>query len=51
MNVQFLNLKPQYYQFKEEIDNKVLEVLESHQFILGKYISEFEQNIQNYLID
>ncbi|HOJ36990.1 MAG TPA: DegT/DnrJ/EryC1/StrS family aminotransferase [Ignavibacteriales bacterium] len=49
MNVQFLNLKPQYYQFKEEIDNKVLEVLESHQFILGKYVSEFEQNIQNYL--
>lgn len=49
MNVQFLNLKPQYYQFKEEIDNKVLEVLESHQFILGKYVTEFEQNIQQYL--
>ncbi|HOP51182.1 MAG TPA: DegT/DnrJ/EryC1/StrS family aminotransferase [Ignavibacteriales bacterium] len=49
MNVQFLNLKPQYHQFKNEIDNKVLEVLQSHQFILGPYVEEFEKNIANYL--
>ena len=44
-----MNLKKQYATIKEEIDNKVLEVLYSAQYIMGENVKEFEKEISEYL--
>lgn len=46
--MEFINLKAQYKEYKNEIDNKIQEILESSQFIMGKHLACFEQNIANY---
>jgi dTDP-4-amino-4,6-dideoxygalactose transaminase len=48
MNVPFLDLKAQYKTLKQEIDNKILEVVESQKFILGSEVTELEKKIASY---
>jgi dTDP-4-amino-4,6-dideoxygalactose transaminase len=48
MIVPFLDLKAQYKTLKNEIDKRILEVVESQQFILGSEVSELENNIASY---
>jgi dTDP-4-amino-4,6-dideoxygalactose transaminase len=43
MNVPFLDLKIQYQSIKQEIAVAVQSVLDNTAYILGKYVSEFEQ--------
>lgn len=49
MNLQMVDLVNQYKRIKPEIDNAISAVLESGQFILGKTVSEFENNVAKYL--
>lgn len=49
MSVPFLDLKTQYGSIKEEVEQKVLEVLESCAYINGPYVKSFEENIEKYL--
>lgn len=42
MNIPFLDLKTQYRSIKKEIDDAVLNVLDSSSFVLGKNVSNFE---------
>jgi len=44
MQIPFLDLKRQYLSIKNEIDPAISEVVESHQFIGGEVVSEFENN-------
>jgi len=46
--VNFVDLKKQYQSIKEEIDNAVLGVLESSQFVLGKEVGAFEKEFAQY---
>ena len=46
--VNFVDLKKQYHSIKEEIDNAVLGVLESSQFVLGKEVAAFEKEFAQY---
>ena len=48
MNVPFLDLKAQYKTLKQEIDKKILEVVESQKFILGSEVTELEKKIASY---
>jgi dTDP-4-amino-4,6-dideoxygalactose transaminase len=48
MNVPFLDLKAQYKTLKQEIDKKILEVVESQKFILGSEVTELEKKIAFY---
>ncbi|UCE40052.1 MAG: DegT/DnrJ/EryC1/StrS family aminotransferase [Candidatus Aminicenantes bacterium] len=48
MNVPFLDLKAQYKALKQEIDKKILEVIESQKFILGSEVMELEKRIASY---
>ncbi|MEE8604469.1 MAG: DegT/DnrJ/EryC1/StrS family aminotransferase [Candidatus Aminicenantaceae bacterium] len=48
MNVPFLDLKAQYKTLKQELDNKILEVVESQKFILGSEVTELEKKIASY---
>ncbi len=48
MKVPFLDLKAQYRTLKQEIDKKILEVVESQKFILGSEVSEIEKKIASY---
>lgn len=43
MKIPFLDLKAQYHLIKKEIDEAVLNVLDTSSFVLGKSVSEFEQ--------
>jgi dTDP-4-amino-4,6-dideoxygalactose transaminase len=43
MKVPFVDLKTQYFSIKEEVDKAILNVLENTAFILGKSVSDFEQ--------
>jgi UDP-2-acetamido-2-deoxy-ribo-hexuluronate aminotransferase len=49
MKIPMVDLKKQYDSIKKEIDLSVHEVLDSTQFILGKKVSEFENNCAAYL--
>ena len=49
MGVPFLDLKTQYKTIKNEVEPKVLEVLESCSYINGPYVKEFEANMREYL--
>ena len=49
LKIQLINLKKQYETIKEESDKKVLEILSSAQYIMGKNVKEFEKEISEYL--
>ena len=49
MNVPFLDLKKQYGELLEEIQKQVMPIFESCAFVGGKYVAEFEKQIQDYL--
>lgn len=42
MNVPFLDLKAQYSTIKDEIQPKILDILENTAYVLGKYVRSFE---------
>jgi dTDP-4-amino-4,6-dideoxygalactose transaminase len=46
--IPFVDLKAQYHNIKPEIDQAVLSVLESSQFILGKEVACFEEEFARY---
>jgi len=48
MNVPLLDLKAQYATIKDEINNAVVEVLESQYFILGPKVKAFEEAVAEY---
>lgn len=48
MAINFVDLKAQYHSIKEEIDEAVLNVLESTQFVLGKEVAAFEEEFADY---
>ena len=48
MKVPFLDLKEQYKTIKQEMDKKILEVVESQKFILGETVAELEKRIASY---
>jgi dTDP-4-amino-4,6-dideoxygalactose transaminase len=49
MSVPFLNLQRQYEKLQDEIEPKVIEVLRSGAYIGGKYVAQFESEMQEYL--
>jgi len=49
IKVPLVDFKKQYSTIKSEIDEAVKEVLESQDFILGRKVVEFENNIARYL--
>ena len=49
MTVEFMDLKRQYLSLKDEIDQKVIEVLGCGVYTSGKYVLEFEENMKKYL--
>lgn len=49
MKVPLLDLKPQYLSLKDQIDNTILKVTESQQFILGTEVSLMEEEFAKYL--
>lgn len=49
MNVPFLNLKTQYEEVNDEILLKIEDIFKNCCFIGGKYVSEFEKEIADYL--
>jgi UDP-2-acetamido-2-deoxy-ribo-hexuluronate aminotransferase len=46
--IQMVDTKTQYHKIKEEIDNAVLDVMESSAFINGKIVEEFTSNLGSY---
>ena len=48
MKVPFLDLKRQYENIKDEINEAIQTVLESQQFILGQVVEEFERKMAKY---
>jgi dTDP-4-amino-4,6-dideoxygalactose transaminase len=46
--IPFLDLKAQYKSIKPEIDNAVLGVLDSTQFVLGEHVAAFEKAFASY---
>jgi dTDP-4-amino-4,6-dideoxygalactose transaminase len=49
MQIQFLDLKAQYNDIKQEIKKEIEDVLESGQYILGPKVKQFEEEMANYL--
>ncbi|HUS02421.1 MAG TPA: DegT/DnrJ/EryC1/StrS family aminotransferase [Chitinophagaceae bacterium] len=47
--IQMVDLKQQYLKIKPEIDNALLDVLESTMFIGGKQVNDFGTNLSKYL--
>lgn len=47
--IQMVDLKRQYHKIKSEVDEAVLNVLESTAFINGKPVQEFATNLSSYL--
>lgn len=48
MNTPLSNPKRQYLCIKKEIDEAIAKVVDSHRFILGKWVEEFEQRLARY---
>lgn len=48
-NIQMVDLKSQYHKIKQEIDEAVLNVIESTQFIGGPVVKRFAENLQKHL--
>jgi UDP-2-acetamido-2-deoxy-ribo-hexuluronate aminotransferase len=49
MNIQMVDVKRQYLKYKNEIDDAVLKVLESGQFINGPDVRQLSEEMQQYL--
>jgi len=47
--IQMVDLKGQYQKIKNEIDEAVLQCINSTAFINGPQVKEFQQNLENYL--
>jgi UDP-2-acetamido-2-deoxy-ribo-hexuluronate aminotransferase len=47
--IQMVDTKTQYHKIKTEVDNAVLEVMESSAFINGKIVQDFAVNLSSYL--
>jgi UDP-2-acetamido-2-deoxy-ribo-hexuluronate aminotransferase len=47
--MEFVDLKRQYAEYKEEIDAEILSVLESAQFIRGPVVAELESELASYV--
>ena len=48
-NIPFADLKSQYNAYKNEIDKKVLDVMESSMYIMGPVVQELEKNLAAYV--
>ncbi len=44
-----VDLKSQYLKIKNEIDNEVLQTIQSTKFINGPKVQEFQENLKNYM--
>ncbi|MFN3927936.1 MAG: DegT/DnrJ/EryC1/StrS family aminotransferase [Pseudanabaenaceae cyanobacterium] len=49
MKIPILDLKPQLHSIQAELENAILAVVRSGQYILGKAVQEFEQSAAQYL--
>lgn len=49
MEIPLLDLSGQYFSLKEEIDQRILQVLQSGQYIMGPEVELLEKNIQDFL--
>ena len=47
--IQMVDLKSQYHKIKDEVDAKVLEVIESSAFINGYAVKDFQADLEKYL--
>lgn len=47
-NIQMVNLKDQYFKIKNEINVEIQKVLDECDFINGKKVEEFAENLKNY---
>lgn len=48
MKIPYINLKAQHKQLKDEILEAISKVLDNSDFILGKEVAEFEEQIAKY---
>ena len=48
MKINFIDLKAQYLEYKDEIDSEVLEVMASSQFIGGEKLNRLEDSLSTY---
>ena len=49
MKVPFLDLKGQFQDVLPEIEPAILDILQSCNFIGGKYVEDFEKNMEAFL--
>ena len=49
MNIEMVDLKSQYKKIKHEIDNAIINCVESAEFINGRVVAEFSENLEKYL--
>ncbi len=49
MKIEMVDLKGQYNKIKPEIDQAMIACVESTEFINGKFVSEFSENLANYV--
>ncbi len=49
MKINFIDLQKQYINMKQEIDNRILSVLESTMFIQGKEVNELDEGLAQYI--
>lgn len=49
MNIQMVDLKSQYHKIKSEIDNALINCVESSKYIKGPEVNQFEVELSNYL--
>src|SRR5436190_18897397 len=47
--IQMVDTKTQYHKIKSQVDNAMLEVMESSAFINGKPVQDFTTNLSSYL--
>jgi dTDP-4-amino-4,6-dideoxygalactose transaminase len=47
--IKFLDLKKQYNEIKDEVNEAIFNVIEDTAFVGGKYVEEFEKNFASYL--
>lgn len=47
--IQMVDLQSQYYKIKSEVDNAVLNVMDSAAFINGPQVKKFQRNLEEYL--
>lgn len=47
--MEFIDLKSQYFKYKNEIDESIFKVLENADYILGEEVEQFEKEIAEYV--